>query len=104
MILFLRQLVHSTGDNGNSLVRDNHNGYLHALDLKKAEGVNAKAVREDLEKLQQRFGVRLQGHEVQLAGLTQMFCKFVAAVQAALPDSVCAVSIKKVIVGLVPAY
>ena len=74
-----------TGEHGDSLVRDNRNGYLSLLATRKAQRTHHEAAETAEERRSQESNRRLTALELQQAALGQVINKLLASLHAVLP-------------------
>ena len=85
---FISIALKFTGNHGDSLIRENHNGYLAALDCKKTAR-DIKAEQEDtLKQMEARINKKMLALELQQAAMCQVFGKFISALKGILPQEI----------------
>ena len=82
-----------SGDHGDALVRETHNGYLASLDGKKITRESKDSIEQQHLDHAQQVGQRLHALELQQAAMCKMMANFISSVESILPDDVAEVFI-----------
>ena len=81
-----------SGDPGDALVRENHNGYLASLEGKKATKDARESLEQQYHDQTHQMGQRMHALELQQASMCTMISKFMTGLQSILPEEFAEVS------------